>query len=498
MLARFSRYLTLGAAVMLALWSCTRDTPVQAPRADVIAQGSGGAPSNDNRDSARFVSSLPYFDSTDVTNATVEPGEPTGACHDSIALPTRTDWYVYVSNVPGTVQLTTQLLGPAPGIVTAYRDSAGLFLLPVGCNSNFGPVTFNADSGTAFFFQVSDSAGAAGPTVFNLRQDTIVPPPPPPANDNFADARLVPSVPFSDTADFTGASREPVEPITCFFQSRTLWYAFTSPTTRAVSIGVQSGFFHGISVYTGTSLGNLQFQTCSAGSFGFTAVAGVTYYIQVGGDFDERAIFFVNPPPPPQANFFTQPFDPSTFDLVQFFDASFDPGGVGIQRWQWSFGDGGTSNLQSPTHRYATDGDYQVQLTVTTFDGRSGSISRVLQVRTHDVAITRFTVPNAASSGQTRNISVGLVSNRAPETVTVLLYKSVPGFGGYQQVGALQQSVPIRSSNRTTNFDFNYTFTSDDAAVGKVTFRAVAVIQSGRDALPADNEAIASPTKVTR
>ncbi|HEV2672689.1 MAG TPA: PKD domain-containing protein, partial [Gemmatimonadales bacterium] len=162
------------------------------------------------------------------------------------------------------------------------------------------------------------------------------------------------------------------------------------------------------------------------------------------------------------------------------------------------FGDGGSSNVQSPTHRYAADGDYQVRLTVTTFDGRSASISRVLQVRTHDVAITRFTVPNAASSGQTRNISVGVTSNRYPETVTVLLFKSVPGFGGYQQIGALEQFVALRSANRTTNFDFSYTFTSDDAVLGKVTFRAVAVIQSGRDALPADNEAIGSPTKASR
>ncbi|HEV2671411.1 MAG TPA: hypothetical protein VGU74_09975, partial [Gemmatimonadales bacterium] len=346
MLARFSRFLIPTTAVMLVLSSCTRDAPVQPPRANVIAQDTGGPPPpNDFRDSARFVASLPYFDSTDVTNATIEPGEPSSACHDSIAPPTRTDWYLYVSHASGTVQLTAQLFGPAPGILSVYRSSADT-LIPGGCNPNFGPVTFNADSGAAFFFQISDSAGATGPTVFSLQQDTIIPPPPPPpppGNDNFADARVDTVVPYSDTADFTGASREPNEPVTCFFQSRTVWYAFTSPTTRAVSIGVQSGFFHGISVYTGNSLGNLQFRTCGNGSFGFTAVAGVTYFIQVGGDFDERAIFFINPPPPPQANFFTSPGDPSTFDLVQFFDASFDPGGIGIQTWQWSFGDGGSS-----------------------------------------------------------------------------------------------------------------------------------------------------------
>ncbi|HWC72853.1 MAG TPA: PKD domain-containing protein, partial [Gemmatimonadales bacterium] len=205
---------------------------------------------------------------------------------------------------------------------------------------------------------------------------------------------------------------------------------------------------------------------------------------------------FINPPPPPQANFYNYPSDPSTYDVVQFYDGSYDPGGIGIQTWQWSFGDGATATGSAPTHRYAADGDYQVHLTVTTYDGRSGSIARVIPVRTHDVAITKLTVPNAASSGQTRSISVGVVSNRYPEIVTVSLYKSVPG--GYQQIGALQQSVPIRSSNRTTSFNFSYTFTADDAVVGKVTFRAVATIQAGRDALPADNDAIAPPTKVSR
>ena len=77
------------------------------------------------------------------------------------------------------------------------------------------------------------------------------------------------------------------------------------------------------------------------------------------------------------------------------------------------------------------------------------------------------------------------------------LYKSIPG--GFQLVGSYIQSVPVRPANRTTAFTFNYTFTTSDASVGKVTFRAVASIVNARDALPADNEAISSPpTKVTR
>ena len=497
MLARSTRLFTLAAATTLAIMSCSRETPVQPMRADVVADTGGPPPANDNRDSARFIPFLPFFDSTDVTNATTEPGEPTSICLDSLGGPTRTVWYFYVSQASGTVQLTGQLFGPAPGVLSVYRDSGG-GLTQMGCNSNFGPVTFNADSGATFFLQVSDSAGATGPLVFTLQQDTTFPPPPGPPNDNFAAATVIDSFPSIQAVDFNGATREPGEPVFCFFQSQTVWYAFTSPTTRAVTVALQSQFFNGITIFTGSSLDNLSFQRCGH-TFDpptFVAVAGTTYYIQLGGDFGGTATLLLQPPPPPQANFFTQPFDPSTFDVVQFFDQSFDPAGFGIQTSHWSFGDGATADGQVVTHRYAADGDYQVRLDVTTFDGRTGSITRTLQVRTHDVAITKLMVPNAASSGQTRGITVGVTSNRNAETVNVALYKSVPG--GFQQIAVLQQSVPIRSANRTTNFEFSYTFTAGDAAVGKVTFRAVATILGGRDALPADNEAIGSPTKVSR
>jgi hypothetical protein len=43
----------------------------------------------------------------------------------------------------------------------------------------------------------------------------------------------------------------------------------------------------------------------------------------------------------------------------------------------------------------------------------------------------------------------------------------------------------------------SYTFSSDDAAVGKVTFQIVGQILGGRDAISADNTAIAPPTRVT-
>jgi PKD repeat protein len=308
---------------------------------------------------------------------------------------------------------------------------------------------------------------------------------------------VIPGIPFAATAVFDSATRESFEPAVCIFNSRTVWYRFTPTTTQAVTMSLQAPFFDGLVVYQGTSLNNLSFLRCTSsfsGTASFTAVAGQTYYFQVGSDQPGTATFSLQPPPPPQAAFFTQPFDPSIFDLVQFFDQSFDPGGIGIQTQQWDFGDGATATGFNPTHRYAADGDYQVTLTVTTFDGRTGSTTRTLQVRTHDVAITRFATPSSGQSGKTTKISADIRSNRLPETVQVELYKSVPG--GFQLVAVSQQTLPTR--NRVTSVAFSYTFTPGDAIIGKVTFKAVVQLVNARDALPADNEAIGSPTKVMK
>ena len=132
-----------------------------------------------------------------------------------------------------------------------------------------------------------------------------------------------------------------------------------------------------------------------------------------------------------------------------------------------------------------------MKLTVGTSDGRGASTTQILHVRTHDVAISKLSVPQSAASGQTRSITVGVTDSRYPENVQVQLFKNDA------LVGTLTQQVPVRGANRTTSFSFNYTFTSDDAALGKVTFRAVATIAGPRDALPSDNTAIALPTKVT-
>ncbi len=64
--------------------------------------------------------------------------------------------------------------------------------------------------------------------------------------------------------------------------------------------------------------------------------------------------------------------------LVNFTDASSDDGD--IVAWTWDFGDGNSSNLQSPEHSYAEANEYQVTLIVTDNDGLTAAKTQSVNV----------------------------------------------------------------------------------------------------------------------
>lgn len=104
----------------------------------------------------------------------------------------------------------------------------------------------------------------------------------------------------------------------------------------------------------------------------------VTGTAEDGSTASATALLTVDPTtfPPPSAFFFT---DREGF-AVQFFDSSFTSFCTEIVAWAWDFGDGATSNEQSPVHTYAERGDYTVTLTVTDNQGLTGVASEVVQV----------------------------------------------------------------------------------------------------------------------
>jgi PKD repeat protein len=454
------------------------------------------APSNDDFDNATLIENLPFSDNLDTREAAAAADDPTTCTNNGSV------WYRFTPSSDTRVVAETSGSGYATAL-SVYTGSRGVLeQVPGACNDYPPRVVFNATANTTYYFLVGICCGhggtGGGDLAFSVTELEA------PDNDDFGNAARISALPFSDTVDISGATRQTGEPTAiCGNPAGTVWYAFTPAETGSITAAPSGVTWPLVAAYTGSSLADLREVGCRAywGRLTFRATAGQTYYFQVGSLYGGGGPlrFDLDVAPEPQAAFGFYPSDPSTYDTVQFYDQSYDPGEVGIASQAWDFGDGGTATGSSPSHRFAADGDYTVRLTVTTSDGRTASTSQIVPVRTHDVAITKILAPESANAGQTRQISAEVKNTRYPETVRVEFFKSDPtSWNGFRQIGSLTQSVPVRPANRTTSFAIIYTFTGADAAVGKVTFKAIATLEGARDALPADNEAISSPTKVSR
>jgi len=82
---------------------------------------------------------------------------------------------------------------------------------------------------------------------------------------------------------------------------------------------------------------------------------------------------------PPDASFIFSPFEPGVEDEVTFSDTSFDSDGT-IVEWFWNFGDGTTSTLQNPKHKYSEAGSFDVLLTISDNDGGIDSYSESITI----------------------------------------------------------------------------------------------------------------------
>jgi hypothetical protein len=451
-------------------------------------------PPNDAFDAAVAIT-LPSTQSIDVSEATLESGEPSGWCFSLGG----SVWYRLQPSQDTGIRITSSSSPFFERSVNVYRQSgSGLSgLTPIGCGYSWSDVSVRLVAGETYYVQ----AGFA-PWSFGGLLDLTFQMVPPPANDDFADATAVGSLPYSNTANPLAATIEPGEPMpSCGWPAtNSHWYSFHAPAAGSYTAHTWSGGSTFIGLYRGTGLGSLSEIGCRwGGPITFRAEAGERTYVQIvdgSGGASGPVTFNLDVAPAPSAQFWYSPENPTRFDPVSFFGNWFDPGGNAIVEQVFEFGDGSTASGCCPQHTYSSDGDYIVRLRVKTSDGRVATAEQTVHVRTHDVAITRFSVPQIAQAGQTREIMVGVRNSSHPEDVTVELYRSRLG-GGFDRVGTLTQAVPVRSGNRTTSFPILYTFTNQDAVAGKVTFKAVAILNSAVDSLPADNEAIAPPTRVT-
>ncbi|MEE4271482.1 MAG: PKD domain-containing protein [Thermoanaerobaculales bacterium] len=104
----------------------------------------------------------------------------------------------------------------------------------------------------------------------------------------------------------------------------------------------------------------------------------VTLQVISGDDLPDLEELTVEPgqtPTPPVASFEWTPPTPTVGQLISFTDTSTgDP-----TSWAWDFGDGETSVEQNPTHAFASEGEFQVSLSVENDDG-SDTVSNTFTV----------------------------------------------------------------------------------------------------------------------
>jgi PKD repeat protein len=448
-------------------------------------------PANDDFDQAVSITTSPFTTTQSVAEATQGADDP-NTCYGTY----HSVWFTYTA--PSTGILTATTAGSRyDTVLSAYSGFRGS-LTSIFCNDDVGGtpqsrIEFPVVAGTRYHFMVgSYLTGQGGELTFSTTLTATTP-----SNDAFADATPVTALPHTATADLSTATVEPGEPgSVCGPSPKSLWYAVTLPETTPVTLTPSTDDAR-LTLYTGPDLAGLTEVNCTwFSTMTFRATAGTTYYVRLsaGSDSASAVRLLVDVARPIVPHFSYSPTDPSAYSDIAFYNYTEVPDSSGPVTTRWDFGDGTTSEARAwANHRYAADGDYTVTLTMTAADGRTATMSLVVPVRTHDVAISRFTTPGSAAVGTTKRITVRIANPRYAEEVTVTLYRSTPS--GWGEVGHYTQYVPA-SATGAVNFPFNYTFRPDDAAYGKVNFRAVATLAGLSDAQPLDNEAISATTLV--
>jgi hypothetical protein len=289
----------------------------------------GTPPNNDNFAAATPVSTLPSSLQANTTAATTEPGEPIVLnCAGTSTLIRNTVWYRFTPTITGSVSIDT-FGSNFDTVLAVYTGSSLANLNQVACNNDTtqpgtsnvrqSRVSLTVTAGTTYHVQMGGVPPGGleegfGNLVVNFRSA-----PPPPANDNFAAAIPVSTLPTSfPPIDTTSATTEPGEPTALFLcgsQSigNTVWYTFTPVVATTLTVDTAGSTFDTIvAVYTGNPVSSLTVVACnddppdggSQARLSFLAGAGTTYRVQVGGflgAFGNLVVNFTGMPVPSTA-----------------------------------------------------------------------------------------------------------------------------------------------------------------------------------------------------
>ena len=232
------------------------------------------------------VTSLPFIDAADTSEAGLEAEEPQNpSCTDQIG---GTVWYQFTPTVDVFVWANT-IQSNFDTVLAVYVGDALPNLVQLDCSDEAqgrgGQIFLVAEAGVTYYFQAGGYFDDTGELNFHLEISDFVPP----ANNPFP-GELIDALPFWSMGDTTGAGLELGEPApSCGPVGATVWYQFTPTEDLSLLAQASSGLFDNIiGVYVGGDLASLAEVGCST-EFGFPTQlildvqAGETYFFQVGG-----------------------------------------------------------------------------------------------------------------------------------------------------------------------------------------------------------------------
>lgn len=145
---------------------------------------------------------------------------------------------------------------------------------------------------------------------------------------------------------------------------------------------------------------------------------------------------------------------------IQFSDKSTSVDGE-IKNWLWDFGDGQTSTASNPEHVYATAGDYEVRLTVTSEYGCSKTFSQTVKI--NKLPVVDFELPNfCLADGNAVFVNKSSIAGNEPLTYLWNFGDAyanaqrpntstqLNGSHIYTQVGLYEISLTVKSANGCT------------------------------------------------
>jgi len=189
-----------------------------------------------------------------------------------------------------------------------------------------------------------------------------------------------------------------------------LWAGFW---TRIQAAHGNSLAFPAQAIYQGAATHPQWFHDVTSGNQGYAAATGWDYASGYGSVIISALSADLGTPPPPPPSGPTANFTDTVSGLtVSFVDTSTDTGGTITSR-SWTFGDGGTSTAQNPTHTYAAAGNYSVTETVTDSNSKTSS-------KTASVSVSITPPPPPPPSNLFTN--GGLETSVSPWTATSGVY----------------------------------------------------------------------------